>query len=168
MNTCVRGPFRLNKIHVFLFWTPVATISYKLRLSACSLTSFSVVPSSSPFHSLSRSLSICLLPQKCESRLSHPPSSTPLPLLLLCPPLSLYFSRQSVSVCRRIPESDGTNMSWLSLVEADNCVCVLGPRLHVDVNGLTKTTSCTAPACCQAPWSPFRAVYVRGIVAFRE
>lgn len=44
-----QGPFRLHKACVFLYWTPVETIFYKLRLSTCRLRSFFVFLSSSLF-----------------------------------------------------------------------------------------------------------------------
>lgn len=132
------SPFRLNKIHVFLFWTPVGTIFYKLCFSACSLPSFSVLPSSSPFHSLSLSLSVCLsspsevwIQIESSSLLYFFSHTQPLHLPLLCPFSSLiiiFFT--SVCECpyvlefQRPPVCDGTNMSWLSLVEAGTIVCV--------------------------------------------
>ncbi len=111
---------------------PVGPIFYKLCLSACSLPSFSVLPSSSPFHSLSLSLSVYLSSpsevwiQTESSALlyffSHTASSSSLAMSFLF--LSHYIFMSYVQEFQRPPVCDGTNMSWLSLVEAGTIVCV--------------------------------------------
>lgn len=115
---------------------PVGPIFYKLCLSACSLPSFSVLPSSSPFHSLSLSLSVYLsspsevwIQTESSALLYFFFHTQPLHLPLLCPFYS-FLIIFSCHMCKNsrdrlcVMELICPGCPWLKLAPLCVCVCV--------------------------------------------
>lgn len=127
--------------------------------------------------SLPFSLCVCPLPQRCESRLSHPltrvffsptHSLVIFPCCVFRPLLYNFHVTMWLSACIRM---SGTGLSVMGLihsvrplVEAEVfvcAICVLRSVPRVDVKGLSKTSLGTATACCQADWSLWQDVQSR-------
>lgn len=142
-----QGPFRLHKAHVFLYWTPIETIFYKLCLSACRLRSLSIFLSSSP--STPCLNPVCLLPARCEFKLSHP-------LVLIF----LVFFLHPLSHCDRIFHG----CPWLNV---GMFVC-LWATVCIGLCCLLTWTNCQRRQCARQqhvarPIDPFRGLCRAGI-----